>query len=67
MKKKEFQDYRGKIMQDLERELHDLEVRAHTLRTDIITGKVKSLKEMRSVKKSIAQIRTLMTEKASAK
>lgn len=54
-------------MQDLERELHDLEVRAHTLRTDIITGKVKSLKEMRSVKKSIAQIRTLMTEKASAK
>jgi ribosomal protein L29 len=63
MKRKALQDMRTKPLAELERELQDAEVKIRSLKADIMTGKVKSLKEFRTVKKSIAQLHILIGEK----
>lgn len=63
MKRKELDATRGKAISEMEQELQSLMARARVLKTDITTGKVKSLKEVRAVQRSIAQLNTLITEK----
>lgn len=63
MKRKDLDATRIKAIPEMERELHDLMIRARVLKTDITIGKVKSLKEMRVIKRSIAQLNTLLGEK----
>jgi ribosomal protein L29 len=63
MKRKELDATRSKTLSEMEQELHSLMARARVLKTDIATGKVKSLKEVRAVQRSIAQLNTLMGEK----
>lgn len=63
MKRKDLENYKQKTIPELAQELRIFSERAHILKTDIVTGKVKSLKEMYTVKKTIAQLQTLMKEK----
>jgi len=63
MKKRVFQEYKEKPMPELEKELKTLKERMVNLKIDLATGKVKSLKEMKEIKKSIAQFETLLNER----
>lgn len=63
MKRKVFQEYKEKPMPELEKELKTLKERMVSLKIDLATGKVKSLKEMKEIKKSIAQFETLLNER----
>ncbi len=64
MKKRAFQEYKEKPMPELEKELKTLKERMVNLKIDLATGKVKSLKEMKEIKKSIAQFETLLNGRA---
>lgn len=63
MKRRIFQEYKEKPMPELEKELKTLKERMVSLKIDLATGKVKSLKEMKEIKKSIAQFETLLNER----
>lgn len=63
MKKNQFSEIKNKPDMEIERELLKAQVRARSLRTAIATGKVKSLKEMKGVKKTVAQLKTLLCQK----
>ncbi len=67
MKKKVFQEYMGKPTPELEKELKTLKERMVNLKIDLATGKVKSLKEMKEMKKSIAQFETLLNARDGKK
>ena len=67
MKKKAFQEYMGKPTPELEKELKTLKERMVNLKIDLATGKVKSLKEMKEMKKSIAQFETLLNARDGKK
>lgn len=60
MKKNEFNEMRKKPLAELEHELEKLSARMRALKTDIAIGKVKSLKELYTVQKSVAQLKTLL-------
>lgn len=60
MKKKEFWGYREKTKEDVEKAVREYRERFLTLRFDLARGKVKNIREIRSVKKSIAQLLTLL-------
>lgn len=62
MKKKEFVTYRGKPLAELQTALHERKVRLADLQEDLISGKIKSLKEMHIVQKDIAQLLTVLQE-----
>ncbi len=59
MKKKDLQLHREKPIAEVEKELHDARARLEALRFDLAAGKVKNIREIRSVKKTIAQLLTL--------
>jgi len=63
MKKKELAAYIGKPLSECEKELAAQRERFLKLRADIAQGKVKNIQEMKLVKKSIAQLLTLMQKK----
>lgn len=67
MKKKEFQTYREKSLEDIEKELLSARERLATLKFDLLKGKVKNIREMRKEKKMIAQLLTLAKVKHSHK
>ncbi len=62
MKKKELQEYKSKVLAELEKELLSLREKMTSLKLDVVTGKVKSLKEFKHTKKSIAQVNTMIQE-----
>jgi ribosomal protein L29 len=66
MKRKELQEYTAKPMAELEKELADFHEKMNGLRLDVATGKVKSLKEFKHIKKSIAQIETIVVARKKA-
>ncbi len=63
MKKKEFKEMRQKQTTELGRELDLLRVRLNDLKFDFSSGKVKNIREAQGVKKSIAQLLTVIKEK----
>ena len=65
MKKNEFKEFKSKPLAELERAIADLEEKGAVLKLDVASGKIKSLKELRAVRKSIAQINTLITQKSA--
>lgn len=67
MKKRAFQEYTSKPTPELEKELKTLKERMVNLKIDLATGKVKSLKEMKEMKKSIAQFETLLNAREKNK
>ena len=66
MNKKELTTHRGKSAEDIKKELRELEARKETLQFDLAAGKVKNIREIRDVKKSIAQLKTLIGERSRA-
>ncbi|OGG40792.1 50S ribosomal protein L29 [Candidatus Jorgensenbacteria bacterium RIFCSPLOWO2_01_FULL_45_25b] len=63
MKKKESQEHRKKTEKELEKEIIDSRKRLHDLRLELFSGKVKNIKEIRAVRKSIAIFETFRKEK----
>ncbi|MFH0806418.1 MAG: 50S ribosomal protein L29 [Candidatus Brennerbacteria bacterium] len=65
MKKKELTTSRGKSVEDITKEIRILESRKEALQFDLVAGKVKNIREIRDVKKSVAQLHTLLKERAN--
>ncbi|KKT90890.1 MAG: 50S ribosomal protein L29 [Candidatus Jorgensenbacteria bacterium GW2011_GWA2_45_13] len=63
MKKVPLKEFRARPKIELEKELSTLRERMMHLRLLIATGKVKNLKEMKEVKRSIAQVETLLRDR----
>lgn len=60
MKTNELQEHRTKSLPDLEKELAVYEEKLVQLKFNLARGKVKNLREIREIKKSIAQLKTLI-------
>lgn len=64
MKKKSFQEIKNKSAAELQKDLAGYRERLRVLKFDLAAGKVKNIREIRAVKKSIAQILTILNLKA---
>jgi len=53
-------ELRQKTKSELEKLLQDNQERLRSLRFDLVSGKVKNVREIRKIKKDIARINTLM-------
>mgnify|MGYP001620045248 FL=1 len=63
MKKKELREYKNKSKADLDKDLRGLKEKLRVLKLDLTASKVKNIREIRFVKKSIAQILTIWGNK----
>lgn len=59
MKRKEFQAQKEKPVAELEKEIREYRARLEALQFDLAAGKVKNIKEIKAVKKNIAQLLTI--------
>jgi len=55
-------ELRRKSKEEIQKVLRDDREKLRQLKFDLVTGKVKNVREIRKVKKEIAQILTLLTE-----
>ena len=62
MKARELQDLRQNSPQDLINQLHDLKDQLFKLRFQLATGQLENRIKIREVKKSIAQVKTILRE-----
>ena len=62
MKARELQDLRQSSPQDLQVKLSDLKTELFNLRFQLATGQLENPMRIREVKKSIAQIKTILRE-----
>jgi large subunit ribosomal protein L29 len=62
MKARELQDLRQNSPQDLINQLHDLKDQLFKLRFQLATGQLENPIKIREVKKSIAQVKTILRE-----
>jgi len=62
MKKKDLQEWRKKKKEEVQKELGEERKRLAMLREDLSMGKVKNIREARSLRKSIAQLETIIKE-----
>ncbi len=60
MKKKEFAQLKTQQPEALKKSVLELKDKLWTLKTDLASGKVKNVREIRAVKKDIAQMLTLL-------
>jgi ribosomal protein L29 len=67
MKKKDLQNHKTKPSIELEKELNGQRTRLNALKFDLAAGKVKNIREIRHIKKNIAQILTLKRQTANNK
>ncbi len=63
MKKKNLQELRNKVAVELKKDLAVDRERLRVLKFDLAAGKVKNIKEIQAVKKTIAQILTIKNVK----
>jgi ribosomal protein L29 len=61
MKRKDFIETKAKPLAELEKAVTEAQVRLRSLQFDLAAGKVQNIKEMRVIRKSIAQLFTLIT------
>lgn len=59
MKKKDLNLHREKPVLEIEKEIREARARLEGLTFDLAAGKVKNIREVRAVKRSIAQLLTL--------
>jgi large subunit ribosomal protein L29 len=64
MKKKELITYKNKPLAELSRELEGLREQLNALRWELAQGKVTNVKEIKRLKKTIAQILTIISLKS---
>lgn len=62
MKARDLQDLRANSPQDLKGKLNDLKAELFNLRFQLATGQLENPMRIREVKKSIAQIKTIIRE-----
>lgn len=60
MKKKNFQEIKDRPAAELQKDVTEYQERLRVLKFDLAAGKVKNIREIRAVKKSIAQILTIL-------
>ena len=63
MKKKQLQSYTARSEGELQKELLEEREKLANLRFDLAAGKVKNIREIRHLKKNIAQLLTLIQKK----
>jgi len=63
MRKKEFEQLKTKPVEDLNKNLTEFRNKLWDLKTDLAAGKIKNVKEIKNVKKTIARILTLASQK----
>jgi len=63
MKKKNLQELKNKIASELQKDLAGNREKLRVLKFDLAAGKVKNIKEIQAVKKTIAQILTILKTK----
>ncbi len=63
MKKKELQSYTARSESELQKELLEEREKLAKLRFDLAAGKVKNIREIRHLKKNIAQLLSLLPKK----
>jgi ribosomal protein L29 len=63
MKKDTLQKLRDKNKEDLQKELRVTKDNLWQLRADLASGKVKNVKEIHKLKKTVAVVNTLLNEK----
>jgi ribosomal protein L29 len=59
MKKRELNIHREKPISEIEKEVREARARLEGLKFDLAGGKVKNIREVRAVRKTIAQLLTL--------
>ena len=62
-KNKELKEYKNKPTEELRKDLGGHSERLAKLKFDLAAGKVKNIREIRQIKKTIAQIMTAIREK----
>ena len=62
MRKKDLENHKNRTIPDLTKELGLNRERLNSLKWDLVQGKVKNIKEMKQVKKTIAQILTILRQ-----
>lgn len=62
MKARELQELRKSSPQELQSKLNDLKAELFNLRFQLVTGQLENPMRIREVKKSIAQIKTILRE-----
>lgn len=63
MKKRDLQNYIGKNLAELEKDVRSFREKLNSLRFNLAAGKVKNIKEIHDLKKSIAQLLTVIQSK----
>ncbi|AKM78562.1 MAG: 50S ribosomal protein L29 [Candidatus Wolfebacteria bacterium GW2011_GWE1_48_7] len=66
MKKQDFQQLKSKSHAEMQKELHETQVKLRDLKFDLAAGKVKNVSEIKKLKKVVAQLSTLITGKKEA-
>ena len=67
MKRKIFQETKNKLTTELQKDLVGHREHLRILKFDLAAGKVKNIKEMQEIKKTIAQILTILNNKENRK
>jgi len=62
MKKTEFQQFKSKSSPELEKELLNYQEKLRKLKFDLSQGKVKNISEIKTTKRAIARILTIMNK-----
>jgi len=59
MKRKELENFKTKPLPEVDKEIRYYRERLQNLRMDLVLGKVKNIREIRQLKKSLAQLLTI--------
>lgn len=62
MKQKKFQELKNKPQEELQKSLGDEREKLRKLKFDLANGKVKNIREIKGIKKTIAQILTIVNQ-----
>ncbi len=62
MKKKEFQELKNKPVAELNKMMSELKDRLWNVKNDLVRGKVKNIQEVKTIKKDIARIMTVVNQ-----
>ena len=65
MKGKELENFRTKSLPEVDKEIRHYEERLMNLKKDLVLGKVKNIREIRQIKKSLAQLLTVKSGRNS--
>ncbi len=66
MKKQDFQQLKSKSHAEMQKELRDSQIKLRDLKFELAAGKVKNVSDIKKLKKVVARLSTLITEKKEA-